>query len=246
MEASKERRRDDGDKNRKRRWGKKQELTREWSPEQWNTRARRVELRGTAPVQAENTSERGMKKKKKKTETLNVCQSVWNPVSASLPVNFAPVGAVAQRKRVLTLFTRRGDSRSPSAAVLLLSSGHVYKSQMIWSELRRVRARRNWLHHWCQRRSRWCDPHSPSSLRVTSQKLRGKGRIKSNQFLHLRLHFYRLYLDRFLPLWHVLAGLFCVTKMNKKEIIVVTALETVLKWRSWTEKKSLTDTRLVC
>lgn len=56
--------------------------------------------------------------------------------------------SVWQRKRVLTLFTKRGDGCLPSVALLLLSSGHVYESQIIRSELRWAWARRNWLYDW--------------------------------------------------------------------------------------------------
>lgn len=81
------------------------------------------------------------------------------------------LGICVAEKRVLTLFTMRGDGCLPSVAALFVSSGHVYESQIIRSELRWARAHRNWLYQSVM----W--PTIPTLLlwRVTSQNLRGDG-----------------------------------------------------------------------
>ncbi len=104
------------------------------------------------------------------------------------------LGVCVAGKRVLTLFTRRGDGCLPSVAVLLLSSGHVYESQIIRSELRWTRACRNWLHSlWVMSAGTsvmW--PTAPTPSDLAEPQKRRKGKI--HQFARSNLQF-----------WHVLA-----------------------------------------
>lgn len=175
------------------------ELTQEWCPEQGNTRAQRVELQGTVAAQAEKHRER-------ERECLYVCQSVWIPVSASLLVNFAPVGYLCGRERSAD-FVYQARWRLPAlrSCVLLLSSGHVYESQIIRSELRWVRAHRNWLYRCLDVSGEVSDvTHNSYSASLKSNLTEPQRRRRS------------LHLGSFVSLWHVLPCLLDTRQRLKK------------------------------
>lgn len=139
-------------------------------------------------------------------ECLYVCQSVWIPVSASLLVNFAPVGYLCGRERSAD-FVYQARWRLPAlrSCVLLLSSGHVYESQIIRSELRWVRAHRNWLYRCLDVSGEVSDvTHNSYSASLKSNLTEPQRRRRS------------LHLGSFVSLWHVLPCLLDTRQRLKK------------------------------
>lgn len=103
------------------------------------------------------------------------------------------LGICVAEKRVLTLFTRRGDGCLPSIAALLLSSGHVYESQITRSELHWVRAHRNWLYSCLDVSEEVSDvTQNPYPASLKSNLREAQRRRRS------------LCLGSFVSLWHVL------------------------------------------
>lgn len=151
-EDSEKRSGDDDDKNRRKSCGKKQELTREWCPQRRSARAERVEVQASAVLQAENTSE------EKERESLYVCQSLWIPVSASLLVNFAPVGYLCGGEKSADFVYQAGWRPSALCCCALVILGACLREpdNKIWAPLGQIWQKLTSPLTWSQ----WGDPQS--------------------------------------------------------------------------------------